>query len=142
MGVILTRGHQAGSSLPSPLVRYARAFVFIAGRLGSFLPSSIRILRLPQSNVTALLGEAALFIPGYECDSPVAPSDFDRLVSGYRLTQTALLWGPLLQLEDDVSLQSWNYSTNLQVTPYYQDFDVSGFRVVNRFVGPTPPTGH
>lgn len=36
--------------------------------------------------MTALLGEAAIFIPGYECHSPVAPSDFDRLISGYRLT--------------------------------------------------------
>ena len=38
--------------------------------------------------MTALLGEAALFIPGYECISPVAPSDFDHLISGYRL-----IWG-------------------------------------------------
>ena len=36
--------------------------------------------------MTALLGEAAFFIPGYECNAPVAPSDFDRLISGYRLT--------------------------------------------------------
>ena len=42
-----------------------------------------------QGNMTALLGEAALFIPRYEYNSPVAPSGFDRLVSGYRLTQTA-----------------------------------------------------
>ena len=41
-----------------------------------------------------LIGEVALFIPGYECNSAVAPSDFDRLVSGYRLTQTALLRNP------------------------------------------------
>ena len=40
-------------------------------------------------NMTALLREAALFTPGYECDSPVAPSDLDRLMSGYRLIQTA-----------------------------------------------------
>ena len=32
-----------------------------------------------------LIGEAALFTPGYECHSPVTPSDFDRLVLGYRL---------------------------------------------------------
>ena len=50
-----------------------------------------------ESNVTALSGVAALFIPGYERNSPDAPSDFDRLISGYRLiwgyriTQTALL---------------------------------------------------
>ena len=35
--------------------------------------------------VAALLWEAALFNPGYECHSPIAPSDFDRLISGYRL---------------------------------------------------------
>lgn len=33
-----------------------------------------------------------VFIPGYECHSPVAPGEFDRLVSGYRVTQT-VLWG-------------------------------------------------
>ena len=47
-----------------------------------------------QGNMTASLGGAALFIPRYECDSPVAPSDFDRLISGYRLTQTPLLGNP------------------------------------------------
>ena len=35
-----------------------------------------------QSDMVALLREAALFMPGYERDSPVAPSDFDRLVGG------------------------------------------------------------
>ena len=39
--------------------------------------------------MTALLEEAALFILGNECNSPAAPSDVDRLVSGYRTTQTA-----------------------------------------------------
>ena len=43
-----------------------------------------------QSNMTALLGEAALFSPGYEWCSSVVPCDRDRLISGYRLTQTAL----------------------------------------------------
>ena len=38
-----------------------------------------------QSNMTALWREAALFSPGYERHSPVAPNDFDRLMSGYRL---------------------------------------------------------
>ena len=33
--------------------------------------------------MTALLGEAALFSSSYKCNSPVAPSDFDHLVSGY-----------------------------------------------------------
>ena len=35
-----------------------------------------------QSNTTALLREAAIFIPGCECNSPGAPSRFDRLISG------------------------------------------------------------
>ena len=47
-----------------------------------------------ESNVTALYEEVALFVPGYECTSPVGPSDFDRLISGYRLTQTALMEDP------------------------------------------------
>ena len=38
-----------------------------------------------------LLGEAALFISRYDCNYPVAPSDFDRAVWGYRLAQTAFL---------------------------------------------------
>ena len=38
------------------------------------------------------MGKAAIFIPGYECNSPGASSDFDRLISRYRLTQTTL-WG-------------------------------------------------
>ena len=33
-------------------------------------------------------------MPGHECDSPVAPADVDRLVSGYGLAQTALLRDP------------------------------------------------
>ena len=40
---------------------------------------------VPRSNTTALSGKAALLIPGHECSPPVAPSDFDRLVQGYRL---------------------------------------------------------
>ena len=44
--------------------------------------------------MTALLGEAALFIPGSECSFPVAASDFDRLISGHRL-----IGGPLLYCE-------------------------------------------
>ena len=48
-----------------------------------------------QSNVTALSREAALFIPGYELISPtpqVVPSDFDHLISGYRLIEGSLLY--------------------------------------------------
>ena len=44
-----------------------------------------------KSNTTALLGEAAVFFPGYQCDSPAAPSHFDRLMSGYRVTQAAFV---------------------------------------------------
>ena len=32
-----------------------------------------------------LIGETPLFFRGNECNSSVAPSDFDRLISGYRL---------------------------------------------------------
>ena len=53
----------------------------------------------------ALGGEAALFIPGYECDSPVAPSDFDRLIEGYPLAQTALLRDPFC---DPIWLDTFN----------------------------------
>ena len=42
--------------------------------------------------MTALLREAATFTPGYECNSPVAPSDFNRLISVHRITQTAIYW--------------------------------------------------
>lgn len=31
-----------------------------------------------QRNMTALLGKAALSIPGYDCNAPMAPSVFDR----------------------------------------------------------------
>ena len=49
-----------------------------------------------HSNRTALSGEAALFIPGLECMHFLRslPSDFDRLISGYRLIQTASLENP------------------------------------------------
>ena len=44
--------------------------------------------------LTALWGgEAAIFISGYECNSPAAPSDFDRLISEYRLKQGYRLIG-------------------------------------------------
>ena len=41
---------------------------------------------MPEGTATALLGEAALFVllVGHECNSSVVPSDFDRLVSGYK----------------------------------------------------------
>ena len=39
--------------------------------------------------MTALLGEVALFIPGYDGHSPVAESDLDHLASGHRLNKTA-----------------------------------------------------
>ena len=70
--------------------------VFFSGFLCS-LCSTILIVRVPSkamacgSNTTALLGKAALFVPGYDCSSSVAPSHFGRLISGYRL-----LGGPLL----------------------------------------------
>ena len=50
-----------------------------------------------QSNMTAVLREAALFIPGYEYftaipHSPVASRDFDHLTSGYRLSLRPSYW--------------------------------------------------
>ena len=47
---------------------------------------------------TTIMGEAAFFVPGYECNSPVAPSDFNFLMPGYRLKviETALWGDPLL----------------------------------------------
>ena len=46
-----------------------------------------------QSDMTALLGEIVLLMPGYERNSPEAPSGFDRRipVSGYRLIGLLLL---------------------------------------------------
>ena len=41
-----------------------------------------------------LIEGSPLFIPGYECNSLVVPSDLDRLLEEYRLTQTALLGNP------------------------------------------------
>ena len=49
-----------------------------------------------KANMTALLGgggKPPCLFRVYERNSSVAPSDFDRLVSGYHLTQTALLGG-------------------------------------------------
>ena len=46
-----------------------------------------------------LTGEAALFTPAYECNSPVVPSDFDRLLEEYRLVWGyRLIGGPILYL--------------------------------------------
>ena len=39
-------------------------------------------------------------VPGYVRNSSVTPSDLDRLVSGYRLIQTALLGDPSLKLHN------------------------------------------
>ena len=44
-----------------------------------------------QTNTGVLFGEAAALYPSNECKIPVAPSDFDRLISGCRLAQTVLL---------------------------------------------------
>ena len=49
-----------------------------------------------ESNMTALWGEATLFIPHYECNSPVARSECDRLVSAHRFYPDRLIEGPLL----------------------------------------------
>ena len=53
-----------------------------------------------ESNMAALLRETPLFVLCDEFDSPVAPSDFGRLVSGYRLTQTAWWFGTATATSD------------------------------------------
>ena len=45
-----------------------------------------------QSSVTAFLGGVALLIPRHECNSSVVPSDFDRLIWGYRLIRGPTLY--------------------------------------------------
>ena len=42
----------------------------------------------------ALLWEAVTLISSYACNSSFAPRDFDRLMSEYRITQTAVLAEP------------------------------------------------
>ena len=51
-----------------------------------------------ESNMSALLEEAALIVPRYEYFSAIPQSrqDFDRLMKGYRLTQNASFGGALL----------------------------------------------
>ena len=50
-----------------------------------------------EGNMTALSAEAVLFVPGNQCNSPVAPGDFDRLLSEYCLIwEYRLVGGPLL----------------------------------------------
>ena len=45
-------------------------------------------------NITTVVGDAALLIPGYERDPPVAPGDCDCLILGYRLSPAALMGNP------------------------------------------------
>ena len=44
-----------------------------------------------DGNITALWREPALFIPANECNTPVAPGDVDRLVSGTALFALCLM---------------------------------------------------
>ena len=72
--------------------------------------------------MTAVLREATLFNPGNECKPPAAASDFERLISGYRRTQTVLLGGrPLLCREILWKHQPYSgnrhYSLSLIVAP-------------------------
>ena len=45
---------------------------------------------VPNVKYCLIEGSRLIFIPGHECRSPVAPSGFNRPMSGYHLTQTAL----------------------------------------------------
>ena len=60
---------------------------FPKNKLGKTCCTSYRSPRL-------MLGrEAALFLPGHECKSPIAPSDYDRVIPGYRLYLDCRRWG-------------------------------------------------
>ena len=78
--------------------------------------------------------EVDLSVPGYECNSPVALRDFDRLIFGYRLIQTALSGEAALSweaaLSGEVTLSIPGYESNSQIAP--SDFNrlMSVYRLV------------
>ena len=74
---------------PSPVVFFCLVGCFLS-TAGS--PSNAAVL--PDQYGGLIGGNRPFFIPGYRCHSPVAPSDSDRLISGYRLAQTALFGDP------------------------------------------------
>ena len=83
-----------------------------------------------ESILTALSGEAALFVQSYECNSPVAPSDFDRFISGYRL-----IWGYRLLSRYRLTQTALYRDTTLVRPPYngispYSDRLMSGYRLI------------
>ena len=49
---------------------------------------------MPEQRDRVIGGSRRIHSRLFECFSLVAPSSFDRLVSGYRLTQSALLGDP------------------------------------------------
>ena len=86
-----------------------------------------------QSNMTALLSKAALFISRYECNSPVAPSDLDRLISEYRLAQTALVGDPYCTsrgfLPPYIGIPPYSNGLVGGSLPYF-DRPTSGYRLI------------
>ena len=88
--------------------------------------------------MAALMEEGALFIADYECNSPVASSDFGRLISGYRLIQTtvyrdtALLRPPYIGIPP--SSDRLKRDTALLRPPYIGIPPYS-----DRIIGGTPP---
>ena len=83
-------------------IRRGCLFPYNRCRCGPFMPSSSRgpspsKAVMCQSNTTALTGEAAKLIPGYECNSPVTPSKssppYSRIPPYWdRRTPTCISW--------------------------------------------------
>ena len=79
-----------------------------------------------ESSMTALQREDPLFTPGFECNFPTAPGDFDRLISGYRIMQTALYrdtalrrppkWGTPTVVQQ-YTLRSWRRRARMRDSP-------------------------
>ena len=81
-------------------------FVFLSS--GGWGKKRLKLTTLPRIFIrVACRFNSTLFTPDYECNSPVAPSPFDRLVSGYRL---ALYWNTAL-LGDPYCRLHWNLKT-------------------------------
>ena len=75
-----------------PLLPLVRHCVLIPSTVHEhYGPPSKAVVYYDEQYGRLNLWKTALFVLGYECSPPVASSDFDRLVSGRRLTHTVLL---------------------------------------------------